>query len=114
MKTVQIVLGALVVVASLSPAVEGQNSRRSDVTTSDPAPARAAKAPAPAAEGRVNINTADAKSLMTLAGIGEKAAEKIVAYRDANGPFKTPDDLQKVTGVGPSVIEKNRGRIVVK
>ena len=114
MKTAQIVLGALVVVAFLSPAVEGQNSRRSEVTASDPAPARAAKVPAAAADGPVNINTADVKTLMTLAGVGEKAAEKIVAHREANGRFKTPEDLRKVSGVGPSVIEKNRGRIVVK
>lgn len=114
MKTAQIVLGALVVVASLSPAVEGQHSRRSDVTAADPAPARAAKAPAPAADGPVNINTADVKGLMALAGVGEKVAEKIVAYRDANGPFKAPEDLRKVSGVGASLIEKNRARIVVK
>jgi competence protein ComEA len=115
MKSAQIVLGALVVVASLSPAVEGQHTRRSEVTATEPAPpARPAKAPAPATDRPVNINTADVKGLMSLTGIGEKVAERIVAYRAANGPFKAPDDLRKVSGVGPGLLEKNRARIVVK
>jgi competence protein ComEA len=115
MKSARIVLGALVVVAFLSPAVEGQHSRRSEVTASDPAPkARAVKAPAPATDSPVNINTADVKALMTLTGIGEKVAQRIVAYREANGPFKAPEELRKVSGVGPSLWEKNRARIVVK
>jgi competence protein ComEA len=85
-----------------------------------PAPTLAGVAPAdpilvsaPAAD-KVNINTADVKALMTLQGVGRSLAEKIVQYRDAHGPFKKATDLRKVEGVGDSVWEKNRERVVVK
>ena len=63
---------------------------------------------------KVNINTADVKSLMTLNGVGRSLAEKIVKYRDEHGQFKKPNDLRKVEGVGEALWEKNRERIVVK
>ena len=62
----------------------------------------------------ININTADVKSLMTLDGVGRKVAEKIVEYRQAHGPFKKPDDVRKVDGIGGGLWERNRERIVVK
>jgi len=62
----------------------------------------------------ININTADVKSLMTLDGVGRKVAEKIVEYREAHGPFKKPDDVRKVDGIGGGLWERNRERIVVK
>jgi len=61
----------------------------------------------------VNINTASAKELAQLKGVGEKLAEKIVQYREANGPFASPDDLMKVPGIGANILEKNQGLIVV-
>lgn len=66
------------------------------------------------AAGRVNINTAGVKELMTLDGIGRKVAEKIVEHRTAKGPFRKPADLRNVPGVGAELFEKNRERIVVK
>jgi len=65
-------------------------------------------------EGRVNINEASKAELTKLAGVGPGGAQKISEYRDAHGPFKKPQDLEKVDGVGKGVIEKNAGRIVVK
>src|SRR2546428_8783060 len=62
----------------------------------------------------VNINTASVKQLATLDGIGPKLAEKIVEYRDAHGPFKKPEEVRKVQGLGAGLWEKNRSRIVVK
>lgn len=74
------------------------------------APAFAA---APASE-RVNINTADAASLdRVLVNIGPSKAQAIVAYRKANGPFRSIDQLALVKGVGLKTIEKNRDRIVL-
>jgi competence protein ComEA len=69
---------------------------------------------AAAVDAKVNINTADVRGLMKLQGVGRGLAEKIVQYRDANGPFKKAADLRKVEGVGDGVWEKNRERIVVK
>jgi len=60
----------------------------------------------------VNINTAGAEELATLLkGIGAKKAQQIVDYRDANGEFKTADDLANVKGIGAATVEKNRQRI---
>lgn len=64
------------------------------------------------AEDKINVNTASADALAEiLTGIGPKKAEAIVAYREANGPFKSVDDLLQVKGIGPSTLEKNRDRI---
>ncbi|RBW48512.1 ComEA family DNA-binding protein [Marinobacter sp. F3R11] len=62
----------------------------------------------------VNINSADAVTLTSLEGIGYSKAEAIVAYREANGSFKTPEDLAKVKGIGERTVEKNAERITVK
>ncbi len=63
----------------------------------------------------VNINTANAATLSkVLNGIGQARAEAIVAYRKKNGPFKSIDDLAKVSGVGSRTVEKNRDNIAVK
>ena len=60
----------------------------------------------------VNINSADAEVLATvLTGVGTKRAQSIVAYRKANGPFKSIDELKFIKGIGDSIIKKNRGRI---
>ena len=65
-------------------------------------------------EAKVNINTAGVKELATLDGIRPKVAERIVAYREAHGPFKKAEDLRKVDGVGKAVFERNRERVVTK
>ena len=60
-----------------------------------PAPA-AAK---PAAGAIVNLNTASTADLQALPGIGAKTAERIVEYRQKNGPFKKVEELMNVRGV---------------
>ena len=66
------------------------------------------------ADAKVNINTADVKELMTLNGVGHKVAERIVAYREAHGPFKKADEVRKVEGIGQALWERNRALIVIK
>lgn len=57
---------------------------------------------------RVDINHADVATLAKhLKGVGIKRARAIVAYREQHGPFESLEELQKVKGVGASVIEKN-------
>lgn len=53
-----------------------------------------------AAGGKVNINTATAEQLDTLPGVGESTAQKIIADRETNGPFSSPEDLKRVSGIG--------------
>lgn len=66
------------------------------------------------AEHKVNINEASQAELMKLEGVGAGTAKKIMAWREAHGPFKRLHDLEKVPGVGREVLEKNHGRIAVK
>ncbi len=66
------------------------------------------------AAGPVDINTADAATLAAnLHGVGESKARAIVAHREANGPFKSADQLAAVKGIGLATVEKNRDRIRV-
>ncbi len=66
-----------------------------------------ASAPAaPAAVGLINLNTAAAATLETLPGIGPKLAQAIVDYRTKNGPFRSPQDITSVFGIGPLTYEK--------
>ena len=53
-----------------------------------------------AAGGKVNLNKASAAELDALPGVGPSTAEKIVAEREANGPFATVEDLKRVSGIG--------------
>ena len=66
------------------------------------------------AEHKVNINEASQAELMKLEGVGAGVAKKIIAWREAHGPYKRPNDLEKVPGVGREVLTKNHGRIAVK
>jgi competence protein ComEA len=63
---------------------------------------------------KININTASVEELTQLDRVGLKYAERIVAYRDANGPFETPEDIMLVAGIGEKTFEANKDRIVVK
>lgn len=62
---------------------------------------------------KVNINTAGKEELMTLTGIGETRAEAILAYRQENGGFQTPEDLMQVEGIKEKTFEKLRDQITV-
>jgi competence protein ComEA len=64
--------------------------------------------------GKIDLNKATAAELSQLKGIGMKYAEKIVEFRDKNGPFKQVEDLLKVQGIGPKILEKNKDRITVE
>lgn len=64
-------------------------------------------------DGRVNINTAGKEELMTLTGIGEKKAEAIIQYREANGGFQTLEELMQVAGIKEGTYEKIKEDIVI-
>ncbi|NCF52145.1 helix-hairpin-helix domain-containing protein [Gammaproteobacteria bacterium] len=65
--------------------------------------------------GPVNINTADAETLSAeLQGIGLAKAKAIVEYREKHGPFKTPEDLSLVKGIGERTVEINRPNIRIE
>ena len=61
---------------------------------------------ATSAFAKVNINTADAKELATLPGVGPAKAEAIVKYRKDHGKFKDVNELKNVKGIGDKIIVK--------
>lgn len=68
-----------------------------------------------AVAGPVNVNTADAETISAeLKGVGITKAIAIVEFRKTNGPFKTPDELTQVKGIGERTVEINRANILVE
>lgn len=63
---------------------------------------------------KVNINTATKEKLVTLPGIGESMADKIISYRNQNGKFENIEDIKKVNGIGESKFNNIKDRITVK
>jgi competence protein ComEA len=70
--------------------------------------------PVLAVAGPVNVNTADAVTISeSLQGVGLNKAYAIVEYRQKHGPFKSPEDLSLVKGIGERTVELNRDNILV-
>ncbi|HFI0030259.1 TPA: helix-hairpin-helix domain-containing protein [Streptococcus suis] len=65
-------------------------------------------------ESKVNLNTATEADLQTISGIGAKRAADIIAYREANGGFKSVDDLNNVSGIGDKTMESIRPYVTVE
>ncbi|HFU3843820.1 TPA: helix-hairpin-helix domain-containing protein [Streptococcus suis] len=65
-------------------------------------------------ESKVNLNTATEADLQTISGIGAKRATDIIAYREANGGFKSVDDLNNVSGIGDKTMESIRPYVTVE
>jgi len=65
-----------------------------------------------AASGKININTATKKELVTMKHVGDKIADRIIVYRKAQ-PFEKPEDIMKVKGIGQKVFDANKQLITV-
>ena len=63
--------------------------------------------------GPIDINTADEATLQSLQSIGAVKAKAIVAYRQQNGPFKSVDDLKKVSGIGDTLLAQLKDQVTV-
>ncbi|MCP3903759.1 MAG: helix-hairpin-helix domain-containing protein [Planctomycetes bacterium] len=55
---------------------------------------------------RIDLNTCPAAELTVLPGIGPRLATRIVAEREAGGPFARLEDLRRVDGIGPALTER--------
>lgn len=64
--------------------------------------------------GKININSASAKELESLSGIGPVLAGRIVDYRNKNGPFSEVEELTKVSGIGPAVLKKINNKVIAR
>jgi len=61
----------------------------------------------------ININTASQPELETLPGIGPTTAQKIIQYRNDNGPFSSIEDIVNVSGIGPVTFDRIKDLITV-
>lgn len=68
----------------------------------------------PAIMSAININTASASELDELPGIGQVLAQRIIAYRQKNGNFRSAEDIMNVSGIGEGKYAKIRDRITIK
>ena len=96
---------AVVALAALPAAAQEKPQAPAKTQTS-------ARAGTPAA-APVNLNTATLAQLQTLPGIGAKAAQRILEYRQKNGNFKKPEDLMNVKGIGEKSFLKLKPLLVV-
>lgn len=64
-------------------------------------------------DGKVNLNTADKETLMTLPGIGEAKAEAVIQYRTEHGAFRSIEEIQNISGIKEAVFSKIKDRITV-
>ena len=67
-----------------------------------------------AQEENININTATLEELIQLKRIGPKYAQRIIDFREKNGPFEKVEDIMKVSGIGEKTLEANKDRIVAE
>lgn len=65
-------------------------------------------------DGKVELNSADAKALESLSGIGPSMAEKILLYRQEHGRFNKIEDLMKVPGIGEKTFQQIKDKICVQ
>lgn len=75
-----------------------------------PRPSAAPPAAVPAA-APLDLNSASAAELDALPGIGPVLAARIVSHRNTHGPFRSPDDLLAVQGIGPRLLERLGARV---
>ncbi len=89
-----------------APPADSTTAGSGGAAEADPAPSPAAPTPAEQTLIRVDPNTAGADELQVLPGIGPALAGRILADRAANGPYATPRDLLRVSGIGPATLRR--------
>ena len=87
--------------------IETEQTLTAEEQAADLPPVTATEEPGALKPGeKININTAGADERQRLPGIGEKRAADIVADRAENGPFRIPEDLTRVSGIGEGTLER--------
>ncbi len=100
--------GEQIVVPRVAVAEEASESSGADDAASEPAATDSA-----VVGGKVNINVASSDELQTLKGVGPALAQRIIDDRTANGPYKTIEDLKRVSGIGDKTFANLSGGICV-
>ena len=76
-------------------------------------PAAIAGRSKPGLPAALDLNASDLQALQNLPGVGPVLADRIMAYRRNHGPFRTPEDLLQVPGIGPKRWERIRDLVRV-
>ena len=101
-------LSILIIIASLTLFAScGRNEQAPDASEASPAANTSQTKPC------VNLNTAAERELITLAGVGEVMARKIIEYREQNGPFRRPQDIIIIDGFSEQKYRAISDRICV-
>lgn len=79
----------------------------------EPGEVQPGKTPTPEVTYPININSAPLETLMALPGIGEVKAQAIIDYRNQHGPFTSPEQIMKVSGIGPGTYESIQDLITI-
>lgn len=95
MRALLVILALLVVSATVTTTAQKESAAPKAASAAKPAPA-----------SPINLNTATQAQLETLPGIGAKAAQRILEYRQKNGNFKKLEDLMNVKGIGEKAFLK--------
>ncbi len=114
--------GSRIYVPTVEEAVNGSlppdtGTVKSDMTAvyvSDPALSQSVRADSGAADGKVDLNTADADTLMTLKGIGRTRALSIIEYREEHGGFASIEELMNISGIGQKSFDKLKDEVTVR
>lgn len=93
--------------------VDGAGGGRSEEDRAGSGQAEAQPAGGYAADGRLDLNRATAEELDGLPGVGPAKAKAIVEDRERNGPFASVDEVERVKGIGPKLLEKWKNLVVV-
>ncbi len=116
-----LVLLALVALAAVHDLVDSRPRPARPFPDEPPAAATATTTPAPESGGAaapasdpLDLNRASVAELDALPGIGPVLAGRIVAQREAHGPFRSADELLAVPGIGPRLWERLRSRVRVE
>lgn len=88
-------------------------SKEENISVVTSTTASSAMSPEEKSTSLVNLNTATEADLQTISGIGAKRAADIIAYREANGGFKSVDDLNNVSGIGDKTMESIQPYVTV-
>ena len=84
-----------------------KSSKKKDTKSSKKSSKKSTKA----ATGKININTASAKELALIPGVGPVTAKSIISYRKKNGKFKSTKDLLNVKGIGEKTMKKMKPQL---
>lgn len=100
-------------VSGIGPALLSQIEPHLAFSAPPRAPAQAGAESGPGPSSQVPLNRASASELEALPGIGPAKASAIVAYRELHGPFATLEALTQVRGIGPVMLARLRGLVLV-